>query len=103
MRRLAGGVGHGWVERGPGSVDGVLAWTVGWRRVFSHLKHDYGVSWSLAHKRARHTYSHAQVPVRPYKHNEYERFLLCAYPYYASALSGMVAFFALGWFYLYHK
>lgn len=44
-----------------------------------------------------------QMPVRPFKHNEYERFLVCAYPYYASALSGMLAFFALGWFFLYHK
>ena len=44
-----------------------------------------------------------QVPVRPFKHNEYERFLVCAYPYYASALSSMVAFFVLGWFFLYHK
>lgn len=44
-----------------------------------------------------------QVPVRPFKHNEYERFLLCAYPYYASAFSTMVAFFLMGFFYLYHK
>lgn len=44
-----------------------------------------------------------QVPVRPFKHNEYERFLVCAYPYYASALSSMLAFFFLGFFFLYHK
>ncbi len=44
-----------------------------------------------------------QVPVRPFKHNEYERFLVCAYPYYASAISGMAAFFVLGFFYLYTK
>ncbi|GFR51513.1 hypothetical protein Agub_g13928 [Astrephomene gubernaculifera] len=44
-----------------------------------------------------------QVPVRPFKHNEYERFLTCAYPYYASALSMMAGFFGLGFFYLYHK
>ncbi|GIL45161.1 hypothetical protein Vafri_2479 [Volvox africanus] len=44
-----------------------------------------------------------QVPVRPFKHNEYERFLVCAYPYYASAISIMVGFFALGFFYLYNK
>ncbi len=44
-----------------------------------------------------------QVPVRPFKHNEYERFLECAYPYYTSALSMMLGFFVLGFFYLYHK
>lgn len=43
------------------------------------------------------------VPVRPYHHDEYERFLLAAYPYYASVLSTMVAFFGLGWLYLYSK
>jgi oligosaccharyltransferase complex subunit beta len=44
-----------------------------------------------------------QVPVRPFKHDEYERFLGCAYPYYASALSTMLAFAFLGLFFLYHK
>ncbi|MEW5304335.1 MAG: hypothetical protein WDW38_011025 [Sanguina aurantia] len=44
-----------------------------------------------------------QVPVRPFKHNEYERFLTCAFPYYASAGSTMAAFFLLGFFYLYVK
>lgn len=32
-----------------------------------------------------------QIPVRPYRHNEYERFLPAAYPYYGSAFS-MVCF-----------
>ncbi len=44
-----------------------------------------------------------QVSVRPFKHNEYERFLLPAYPYYASAFSMMFGFFTLGFFFLYHK
>lgn len=44
-----------------------------------------------------------QVPVRPFKHNEYERFLTCAFPYYASAGSTMAAFFLLGFFFLYVK
>jgi oligosaccharyltransferase complex subunit beta len=43
------------------------------------------------------------VPVRPYKHDEYERFLLPAYPYYASVLSTMAAFFLLGFVFLYSK
>lgn len=44
-----------------------------------------------------------QVSVRPFKHNEYERFLLPAFPYYASAFSMMFGFFTLGFFFLYHK
>jgi len=28
-----------------------------------------------------------QIPVRPYKHNEYERFIASAYPYYAASFS----------------
>jgi oligosaccharyltransferase complex subunit beta len=43
------------------------------------------------------------VPVRPYKHDEYERFLLPAYPYYASVLSTMAAFFLVGFAFLYSK
>jgi oligosaccharyltransferase complex subunit beta len=34
-----------------------------------------------------------ECPVRPLRHDEYERFLLPAYPYYASALSATVALF----------
>eukprot|EP00611_Tribonema_gayanum_P029963 TRINITY_DN818_c0_g2_i1.p1 TRINITY_DN818_c0_g2~~TRINITY_DN818_c0_g2_i1.p1 ORF type:complete len:484 (-),score=177.26 TRINITY_DN818_c0_g2_i1:41-1492(-) len=34
-----------------------------------------------------------QVSIRPYKHNEYERFIPSAYPYYAGALSLMGGFF----------
>jgi oligosaccharyltransferase complex subunit beta len=41
--------------------------------------------------------------VRPFRHDEYERFLVAAYPYYASALSTMGAFFLLGLVYLYSK
>ena len=44
-----------------------------------------------------------QVSVRPFKHNEYERFLLPAYPYYASAFSMMAGFCMLSFFFLYHK
>lgn len=33
-----------------------------------------------------------QVSIRPFTHNEYDRFLLAAYPYYTSALSIMVGF-----------
>ena len=44
-----------------------------------------------------------EVPVRPYKHNEFERFLTAAYPYYASAASTMLAFFIFSFVYLYQK
>lgn len=33
-----------------------------------------------------------QVSIRPFTHNEHERFLVVAYPYYASAISVMVGF-----------
>jgi oligosaccharyltransferase complex subunit beta len=43
------------------------------------------------------------VPVRPFKHDEYERFLLAAYPYYAGAASTMAAFLLVGLAVLYTK
>jgi len=43
------------------------------------------------------------VPVRPFKHDEYDRFLPAAYPYYASAASTMAAFFVVGLVLLYTK
>ena len=45
----------------------------------------------------------AQVSVRPFRHNEFERFLTAAYPYYASVLSTMAAFFIFSLVFLYHK
>ena len=44
-----------------------------------------------------------QVSVRPYRHNEFERFLVAAYPYYMSVFSTMAAFFVFGIVFLYHK
>jgi oligosaccharyltransferase complex subunit beta len=44
-----------------------------------------------------------EAPVRPYRHDEYERFLLPAYPYYASALSTTVALFLVVVVVLYSK
>lgn len=41
--------------------------------------------------------------MRPYRHDEYERFILAAYPYYASAASTMAAFLVLGLAFLYGK
>jgi len=45
----------------------------------------------------------SRVDVRPFRHNQYERFLVAAYPYYASALSMMAGLFIFSWFFLYHK
>eukprot|EP01018_Ginkgo_biloba_P031921 Gb_28463 [translate_table: standard] len=44
-----------------------------------------------------------QIPVRPFRHNEYERFIKAAYPYYGGAFSMMAGFFIFGLFFLYHK
>lgn len=66
----------------------------------------YGVfKYVIDYKSLGYSYIHLQqvVPVRPFKHDEYERFLLPAYPYYVSVLSTMVAFFMLGFVYLYSK
>mmetsp|Transcript_2967 Transcript_2967/g.5627 ORF Transcript_2967/g.5627 Transcript_2967/m.5627 type:complete len:432 (+) Transcript_2967:3-1298(+) len=43
----------------------------------------------------------AQTKVRPFQHNEYERFLLVAYPYYASAFSMMAGFFIFGLYFMF--
>ena len=44
-----------------------------------------------------------QVPIRPFRHDEYERFIVAAYPYYASIFSSMAAFFIFGFAVLYTK
>ncbi|EFJ17342.1 hypothetical protein SELMODRAFT_114688 [Selaginella moellendorffii] len=44
-----------------------------------------------------------QIPVRPSRHNEYERFIKAAYPYYGGAFSMMAGFFVFGIAFLYHK
>jgi len=47
--------------------------------------------------------SETQVSVRPLQHTQYERFIECAYPYYASAFSMMAGLFVFSLFFLYHK
>ncbi|KAJ9152877.1 hypothetical protein P3X46_026387 [Hevea brasiliensis] len=44
-----------------------------------------------------------QIPVRPYRHNEYERFIPAAYPYYGAAFSMMAGFFIFTLVHLYSK
>lgn len=44
-----------------------------------------------------------QIPVRPFRHNEYERFIPAAYPYYGASFSMMAGFFIFTVVYLYTK
>ncbi|CAA7396064.1 unnamed protein product [Spirodela intermedia] len=44
-----------------------------------------------------------QIPVRPFRHNEYERFIPAAYPYYGGSFSTMAGFFLFSVVYLYNK
>lgn len=44
-----------------------------------------------------------QIPVRPFRHNEYERFIPVAFPYYGASFSTMGAFFVFSIVYLWHK
>ncbi|XVE49386.1 hypothetical protein DITRI_Ditri01bG0079500 [Diplodiscus trichospermus] len=44
-----------------------------------------------------------QIPVRPYRHNEYERFIPAAYPYYGAAFCMMAGFFIFSFVHLYNK
>ncbi|KAG6525340.1 hypothetical protein ZIOFF_015296 [Zingiber officinale] len=44
-----------------------------------------------------------QIPVRPFRHNEYERFITTAFPYYGASFSTMAAFFIFTVVYLYNK
>jgi len=44
-----------------------------------------------------------QVSVRPLRHNQYERFIPSAYPYYASAFSMMFGTFVFSFVFLYHS
>lgn len=48
-------------------------------------------------------YSTTQVSVRPLQHTQYERFIPCAYPYYASAFSMMFGLFVFSFVFLYFK
>lgn len=50
-----------------------------------------------------HLYSTTQVSVRPLQHTEYERFILSAYPYYASAFSMMVGVFLFSIVFLHYR
>lgn len=66
-------------------------------RFVAHVKLPdvYGVfTFKVNYKRAGLTYLLAEdvVAIRPFRHNEYPRFLTAAYPYYASVGSMIVGF-----------
>lgn len=44
-----------------------------------------------------------QIPVRPFRHDEYERFIPTAFPYYGASFSTMAGFFIFSIVYLYNK
>jgi len=44
-----------------------------------------------------------QVSVHPFRHDEFERFIDVAYPYYLSTICNLVAFFLFGFVFLYNK
>lgn len=47
--------------------------------------------------------SSTQVSLRPFKHDEYERFIPAAYPYYVSAFSMMAGVFVFSVFFLFYQ
>jgi len=66
----------------------------------------YGVfQFKVNYKRQGYTFlsSATQVPVRPLKHNQYERFIPVAYPYYVSAFSMMVGVLLFSFVFLHYK
>ncbi|KAA0189178.1 Dolichyl-diphosphooligosaccharide--protein glycosyltransferase 48 kDa subunit, partial [Fasciolopsis buskii] len=50
-----------------------------------------------------HLVSIHQVPVRPFTHTQYERFIEAAYPYYLSAISMLVGVVLFTFIFLYYK
>ncbi|XVE82675.1 hypothetical protein DITRI_Ditri16bG0024900 [Diplodiscus trichospermus] len=44
-----------------------------------------------------------QIPVRPFRHNEYERFITTAFPSYGASFTSMAGFFIFTILYLYNK
>mmetsp|Transcript_31740 Transcript_31740/g.53546 ORF Transcript_31740/g.53546 Transcript_31740/m.53546 type:complete len:461 (+) Transcript_31740:33-1415(+) len=64
----------------------------------------YGVfKFRVMYRRPGYSVLHAEthVSIRPFKHDEYERFIFSAYPYYSSALSATIALFVFSFFFLF--
>ncbi|KAJ3279198.1 hypothetical protein HK104_001661 [Borealophlyctis nickersoniae] len=70
------------------------------------LPDKYGVfTFKVEYKRHGYTWltESETVQVRPYRHDQYPRFIGAAYPYYANAFSMMVAFFVFSAVFLYNQ
>jgi len=66
----------------------------------------YGVfKFRVFYRRQGYSVLHSETPVsvRPFKHNEYERFIFSAFPYYSSAFSAMIAFVSFSLFFVFSK
>ena len=66
----------------------------------------YGVfKFSVDYNRVGYTFlsSVTQVSVRPFTHRQYERFITCAFPYYASAFSMMGGVILFSFVFLYYR
>lgn len=77
-----------------------------WHRASFQLPDVYGVyKFEVHHHRLGYTRIHSvnQVSIRPLEHTEYERFILSAYPYYASAFSMMASCFLFAFVFLHYK
>ena len=75
-------------------------------RVDFKLPDKYGVfKFSLDYKRRGASFlEHSEtVQVRPYRHDQYPRFLVVAYPYYAASWSMMISFVLFSAIILYHR
>jgi len=65
---------------------------------------DYGIfKFRVMYRRTGYSVLHAetQVSIRPFKHNEYERFIPTAYPYYTASFSAMIGFFIFSLYFLF--
>jgi oligosaccharyltransferase complex subunit beta len=66
----------------------------------------YGVfTFRIIHNKLGYSYMKWQevASVRPFRHDEYERFIPAAYPYYASAFSMIFGFYLFTFLFLYHQ
>uniref|UniRef100_A0A646QFL0 Dolichyl-diphosphooligosaccharide--protein glycosyltransferase 48 kDa subunit n=1 Tax=Hemiscolopendra marginata TaxID=943146 RepID=A0A646QFL0_9MYRI len=50
-----------------------------------------------------HLFNTTQISVRPLEHTQYERYIVSAYPYYASAFSMMLGVFLFSFVFIHHK
>eukprot|EP01099_Mayorella_cantabrigiensis_P000463 TRINITY_DN1213_c0_g1_i1.p1 TRINITY_DN1213_c0_g1~~TRINITY_DN1213_c0_g1_i1.p1 ORF type:complete len:477 (+),score=126.39 TRINITY_DN1213_c0_g1_i1:126-1433(+) len=66
----------------------------------------YGVfTFKLDYRRHGYTWLTLKdvVPLKPFRHNDYERFIVAAYPYYASAFSSLAGLFIFSFLFLWHR